>query len=450
MEIKRSIRFLLRELKDSQNSVHIRMRVYYCGLRFETGLKASLYSKDAWDYSLQRVKPNCLGSRKQSAKQINKRISLYEDAIDECFKFFEVKKVVPTIKELQELFEKKVNPEINTDSKSVIQEDVPKRKFWDIYEEFMEESGQKNDWTVATFEKFNALRHDIETFKKDISFDYFTESGLTKFLVFLRDEKVVAPPKAVLREDGTMPGEKVGIMNSTIDKKFVFLNWFLNWATKKGYNTLMDYKEFKLALKTAKQQIIFLTEDEMIKIRELKLKENQSHLDRVRDVFRFCCFTGIRYSDAYNLRRSNIKGDHIEIVTIKTTDTLNIPLSSSAKSILGKYSSVPFEDDKALPVISNQKMNIYLKELCKLAGVDSPCTITMIKGSKRVDIVRPKYELIGTHTARRTFVSLALSKGNSAEVVMKITGHKSFNTMKPYIAIAKAAKQNAVDSLSGL
>lgn len=450
MEIKRSIRFCLREVKKCQNSFYIRMRVFYCNERFEIGLNASLNSKDDWNDSLQRVKPNCSGSKKQSAKQINKRISLYEESIDECFKYFEVKNKVPTIKELQELFEKKINPEKSSDVKSIPQDVVPKGKFWDIYAEFMEESGQKNDWTISTFEKFNALRHDLETFKKDISFDYFTESGLTKFLVFLRDEKVVVPPKAVMREDGTMPGEKVGIMNSTIDKKFVFLNWFLNWATKKGYNTLMDYKDFKPALKTARQQIIYLTEEEMIKIRELKLKENQSHLDRVRDVFRFCCFTGIRYSDAYNLRRSSIKGDHIEIVTIKTTDTLNIPLSSSAKSILAKYSSVPFEDDKALPVISNQKMNIYLKELCKMAGVDSPCTITMIKGSKRVDIVRPKYELIGTHTARRTFVSLALSKGNSAEVVMKITGHKSFNTMKPYIAIAKAAKQNAVDSLSGL
>lgn len=452
MDIKRNVQFQLRGYRGKQVKYQIRMRVTYSGMRFEYATQSILLSKDAWDEEAQRVKVGFLGAKNESAGKINGRINLFRNAIDECFKYFEVNKIIPSVDELKKRFEDTINPTSDVQNHSIEDKEgkVAKKTFWSIYEEFMTECSQKNDWTLATTQKFNALKHDLTLFNKNVDFDFLTESGLTKFLIYLREEKKVVPPKSMRKEDGTTPGERFGILNSTIDKKFVFLSWFLNWATKKCYNTNMAFREFKPALKTAAKPVIYLTEEEMVKIRDLELKPNQQYLDRVRDVFRFCCFTGIRYSDANNLRRSNIKDDHIEIITIKTTDTLNIPLSKSAKAILDKYAAVPFENDKALPVITNQKMNLYLKELCKLAGVDTPCTITIIKGNKREDIVKPKHELVGTHTGRRTFVTLALSKGVSAEVVMKITGHKSYNTMKPYIAIAKEAKQKAVDALADL
>lgn len=428
------------------------MRVSYHSTRFECSLNSSLYSSDAWDSKSQMVKPNCFSVKKESSNKINSRIVLYKSSMEDCFKYYEVNNTIPSIQELKNLFVSKVNYK-DTVKDNTIEEKKGlqiRHTFWDIYDEFMNESGQKNDWTDATIEKFSALKKDLQSFDKYVCFDTFTEYGLTKFLVYLRDKKVIIPSKASADDISKIKGVRVGAMNSTIGKKFGYLKWFLNWATKKGYNKNLEYKDYRLGLKSANQQIVYLTEEEMVKIRDLKLRDDQMYLDRVRDVFRFCCFTGIRYSDAYNLRRSNVKEDHIDIITIKTTDTLSIPLSQSAKAILDKYSLTVFEDDKALPVISNQRMNVYLKELCKLAGIVTPYTTTIIKGSKRLDLVRPKYELIGTHTARRTFVSLALSKGNSAEVVMKITGHKSYSTMKPYIAIAQAAKQNAVDSLSGI
>ncbi|MEG1763319.1 MAG: site-specific integrase, partial [Bacteroidales bacterium] len=167
-----------------------------------------------------------------------------------------------------------------------------------------------------------------------------------------------------------------------------------------------------------------------------------------RDVFCFCCFTSLRYSDAYNLKRGNIKGEVMEITTIKTADKLIIELNDYAKAILAKYKDVPFPNDKALPVVSNQKMNDYLKELGKLAGIDEVVQNTYYIGNKRIDESAPKYKLLGTHAGRRTFICNALALGIPADVVMKWTGHSDYKAMKPYIEIADSVKAKMMDKFN--
>ena len=102
------------------------------------------------------------------------------------------------------------------------------------------------------------------------------------------------------------------------EKKLRFLRRFLNWATEKGYNTNMAYKSFKPTLKTTQKKVIYLTKEEMVRVRNLQLSGSQAYLDPIRDVFLFCCFSGLRHSDANNLRRSDIKSGHIEVTTVKT------------------------------------------------------------------------------------------------------------------------------------
>ncbi|KAA6323973.1 Tyrosine recombinase XerC [termite gut metagenome] len=170
----------------------------------------------------------------------------------------------------------------------------------------------------------------------------------------------------------------------------------------------------------------------------------------MRDVFLFCCFTGLRYSDVFNLRRSDVKSGHIEVTTVKTADSLTIELNNHSKTILDKYKDTAFEDDKALPVISNQKMNDYLKELAELAQINEPIRETYYKGNERIDVVTPKYALLGTHAGRRTFICNALSLGIPAQVVMKWTGHSDYKAMKPYIDIADDIKATAMDKFNRL
>lgn len=98
-----------------------------------------------------------------------------------------------------------------------------------------------------------------------------------------------------------------------------------------------------------------------------------------------------------------------------------------------------------LPFITNQKMNVYIKEVCELCGINEPVTRTYYSGSRRVDETLPKFELVGTHTGRRTFICNALSMGIPVQVVMKWTGHADYKSMRPYIEIAERSKAKAME-----
>ena len=185
-------------------------------------------------------------------------------------------------------------------------------------------------------------------------------------------------------------------------------------------------------------------------MKNYKIPPTKQYLERVRDVFLFCCFTGFRYSDVHNLKKSDIRDERIEITTVKTADHLVIELNKHSKAILDKYKDVEFEGHQALPVISNQKMNNYLKELGELAEINEPVSETYYKGSERIDTVTPKYALLGTHAGRRTFICNALALGIPAQVVMKWTGHSDYKAMKPYIDIADDVKANAMSKFNQL
>lgn len=93
-------------------------------------------------------------------------------------------------------------------------------------------------------------------------------------------------------------------------------------------------------------------------------------------------------------------------------------------------------------------MNDYLKELEELAEINEPIRQTYYKGNERIDKVLPKYELLGTHAGRRTFVCNALALGIPPQIVMKWTGHSDFKTRKPYIDVADDTKANAMNKFN--
>jgi hypothetical protein len=84
-------------------------------------------------------------------------------------------------------------------------------------------------------------------------------------------------------------------------------------------------------------------------------------------------------------------------------------------------------------MISNQKLNDYIKEFCKLAGNNEMIKIVRLRGIKKESITYPKYELIGCHNGRKTIVTLSLEKGMSAEQVMGCIGHRDYQNFKRYI-----------------
>ena len=430
MNIKRNIIFTLESRKKNgvliTGNVPIRMRVNFASKRIEftTGYRID---SAKWDTDKQRVKNGCSNKLKQSASEINASLLEYYTEIQSIFKRFEVEDVMPTPEQIKEAF--------NALHKPVSEEPKPKKEalpcdFFQVFDDFVEDCGRQSNWTDSTFEKFAAVKNHLTNFREGLTFEFFDERGLNDYVGYLRDVKEMR--------------------NTTIGKQLSFLKWFLRWAFKKGVHQNNAYDSYKPKLKSTQKKIIFLTWNELNRLREFKIPSNKQALERVRDVFLFQCFTGLRYSDVFNLRRSDIKGDHIEVTTVKTSDSLIIELNNHSKAILDKYKDVAFEDDKVLPVITNQKMNDYLKELAEMAGIDEPVRQTYYKGNERIDDVTPKYALLGTHAGRRTFICNALALGIPPQVVMKWTGHSDYKAMKPYIDIADDIKTNAMSKFNQL
>jgi integrase len=286
----------------------------------------------------------------------------------------------------------------------------------------------------SSFEKLKSFEHDCH-FK--LSFDTINLDFYQKYQEYLvNDQK---------------------LLNNSVGRHIKTLKAFMNWSTEMGYNTKATYKKFKAIKEDI--EIVYLTETELLNLYNLDLysalskiegteemqkinPENISaeSLSNVRDVFCFACFTGLRYSDIHNLQPDQIKKDHLILRTEKTKDILTIPLIDFAIEILEKHN---IEGKNSLPrVISNQKMNEYIKVACHLAGLKELTRTVNYMGSQRIETVQSKYETISFHTARRTFITLALEKGMRAEVIMEISGHKDYRTFKKYIKITDKVKKD--------
>lgn len=425
MHIQKGIKFLLHKRKagDTQN-LSIRMRVTLRGQRpldFPTGHNIDL--KD-WDADNQCALKSAIG-----AAVINRTIDEWKAIMNEVFARYELlEKRVPTLGEIKDLFNDMVGRKTKTNESLA----DPNLDLFQVFDLFTETMGMQNQWTKSTFEKFAAIKSHLHDFDPNLSFPGINESKMQAYLSYL---------------------EKKGLRNTTIAKNLAFVRWFLRWAHKKGYYNGDMQDTFKPKLKGTdgnSKEIIYLTQDEIKILENHQFLPMQAALERVRDVFLFCCFTGLRYSDVAKLKRSDIKDGFIVVVTKKTVDGLRIELNKHSQAILDKYKDMKFPKDLALPIISNVKMNARLKILGQVCGIDEPTRIVYFQGGVRHEEVFPKWALLTTHCGRRTFVVTALQLGIPSEVIMKWTGHNDFSAMKPYVKIVDELKAKAMSRFDGL
>jgi integrase len=257
-----------------------------------------------------------------------------------------------------------------------------------------------------------------------VTFEGIDKAFFTKFQDFL-----------ITRTKVDKAGNKSPMLNNTtIAKSLSTLKTFLNYAIDSGIEVNLNYKAFKI--KSEKLEVIALEQEELQKLIDFDLSNNK-RLDKVRDIFVFACATGLRFSDVQQLKREHIDKDTITIVVKKTKTALTIPLNAVSANILDKYRAL----NKPLPAISNQKINEYIKELCKLAEINRTIEIVRFYGNKRVTNTYPKYELISFHNSRKTFVTLSLERGMSAEEVMTISGHETYASFKKYVKVTETRKK---------
>ena len=185
-----------------------------------------------------------------------------------------------------------------------------------------------------------------------------------------------------------------------------------------GWLTVDPYLNYKPKTKAVHRDV--LTKEELDRL--IKKKFDIERLNVVRDVFVFCCYTGLAYVDVHKLKRSElvkgIDGDLWIYTSRKKTDTLSrIPVLPAALSVIESYNEHPqcIAEDSLLPVMSNQKMNAYLKEIADLCKIK---------------------KLLTFHIARHTFATtVTLNNGVPIESVAKMMGHTSIKTTQIYAKV---------------
>jgi integrase len=392
------IRFYLEQRKDRVNDVPIRFSFNFGGQRFmsTTGIKADVKQ---WSKSKQQILSGATNSeaKNEALKTIRNQLErIYLDATNEG------KAVTPDY--MKEAFRKKGEP----------------LTFFDYYNEFTQTAGTLNAWSLSTYQKFKTLKIHLQNFEE-------VENYKLEFSKVNRD----------FYQKLFMYFVGIGHRNSTIKKTFKNVNWFFGWCIKSKKINISGYKDFEIKDRVQSTQgnpenIVFLRPDEFLMLFEANIPDLR--LSRVRDIFVFMCATGFRFSDYDQFSKEMIMNDIIKITIQKTSDPLEIPLNIFSKSILEKY-------NYNLPKISNPKLNLYLKELAKLLLLNRLVTKVYIKAGETKREQSELWELITTHTGRKTFASLAVFLDFNPEMIMRFTGHKTYEMLKVYTGINEEQKR---------
>ncbi|MDR3134011.1 MAG: site-specific integrase [Prevotellaceae bacterium] len=219
-----------------------------------------------------------------------------------------------------------------------------------------------------------------------------------------------------------------------------FIRLFMNEATSQGYNTQQIYKSRKFSCPTQYPNKIYLNEIEINKIQRLKI-ENDLLLSVVRDLFIVGCRTGLRFSDLVRLQPSHFNEEKkiLRITTQKTNDVVYIPLTTDVLEICKKYRHT-------LPCINNGTFNAAIKKIACMADVDDEVDIIIYKGSSKKGKIVKKYQLVCSHTARRSFATNAYLAKVPSIAIMRITGHRSEKAFLRYVNIT--GEDNAKELLA--
>lgn len=291
----------------------------------------------------------------------------------------------------------------------------------------------KANSTISTLDKKRFVIKSLMDFEKEtnykISLDTINDVFAEKYKKWALQTKL-------------KNGNKRFKKDNTIHKYISITKEFMKWCNKRGITNNKDYTNISgynevyftpFALEAediSKLLSINFDSIDLAKfgIRPCNIEKTRNALEVARDSFVFRCFCGIRFSDYYSLSPNKFKQNRLTLVTQKTGTNVAITLPDSAFAILEKY-------NYRLPKQANQTENENLKLLSRIAGFNDETTITYKLGGKLVSEVKQRWELVTTHTARKTFITNCLRAGIEAYLVMDIVGIKKESTFRRYIQV---------------
>ncbi|WP_291074668.1 MULTISPECIES: site-specific integrase [unclassified Empedobacter] len=395
--------FVLKEPKSSSETI-IYLVMRWDGLQMKISTKQKVNPK-FWNKERLKVKETISEKNHQT---INKELVEIEKVAYKMFNSFtETFKRKPNSEELKNLIEQEYfqnNPMFKK---------VDKKTILDYFDDYIETI--KSTTAHTTVQKYKQAKENFKDFQKDKKRIYNTEMIDLKFrneyVEYLIETKKYAP--------------------TTVYRKMKFLRTVLYFIENLGIKVNPFLHNSRFLTKDIEVDNIALSENEIDEMERLNLSNNK-RLEQVRDLFLVACYTGQRFSDLNKINQSNIIDDeYIAIRQQKTNEQLTLPLLKVVKTILVKYSY-------KLPKISNVKFNEYIKEVAKLCET--------LNKQYNGDNKKVRWQMISSHTARRTFVTLNYGKGVDLDTLKLGTGHKQTKTLQTYIKMNDKQKADLLRS----
>ena len=396
-----SIKFFLSSKPTKKSRIKIFARITYARKKAELYTQFSIEPEE-WNEAKQRTKKNVF---------INSQLSRIEAEVYEIINKLDEEKKIITATAIKNVLTHKESPTTH---------------ILHYYDTCIIRMAEANEVERVTVSMYGYSKERLAAFIKekkkvnDYPIEYIDYKFIQDFDLFLLNQK-------------TYPGAEATLKRNTASKHHSRIRTILIRARKEGLITRNPYEEFKL--KKSPSNRTYLTKEELDKITQHDLQHNES-LIKVRDIFVFSVYTGLRFVDAQILTMDKIHKTNegkfsLSITQEKTGEVLTIPLLEPAIKIIEKYanSSERKVMNRVLPTFSNQKLNVYLKVIANAVGITKTLT---------------------HHVARHTCATTVLLNNEvPMEVVSKWLGHTSIKTTQIYGKITNSYMQKIAGKLEG-
>jgi integrase len=378
--------FVTRKVKSRENESLIYVRLTLNKERREFGLRIRIKT-DEWEPKAQRVK-----GKSETVNTINEQLELIANKYKRIFSEIKFHKGVVDLDEIIARFDGT---------------DIPGKRhtLLEVFEKHNKRAYELigKDYAKATYQRFHTTKLHVEEFLKSKKKNDIALADLNKG--FLIDIEHYFKSKKDCNHNTTVKYIRIVMM-------IVRLGIDYGWISKD------PFFGFKQSLQEVKRG--HLLEDELDRLENTEISNKR--IEVIRDMFVFCCYTGLAYADVSKLKPSNIISYPDGSLWINTSRTKtdvdsHIPLLPKAIEIIGKYKDHPETDIKGtvLPIRSNVKFNAYLKEVADICQIDKNLT---------------------THLARHTFATtVTLNNDVPIETVSKMLGHKNIKTTQIYAKV---------------
>jgi len=361
--------------------------------------------KDDKTRNKQRVKKPGANEKDNNYEEINSLLDEFQEKAKKYFKECKLHNIELTPAIVKDYFK---GNELNLNK--------PKKNLWEAYEEFLRAGELEKAYNTNRNRK--TIKNYLEKFEAETGYKLTFDSINLVFYDQLKEHVLNT------KEHG------YNYLSAITDK----FKAFLNWSLERNYHNNTTFRKFSAPEKEG--TIVHLTFQELQQL--INFKFESKSFQRARDFYCFGCLTGLRYVDLQRLTKDNVSNGLIKITTQKTNKEVFIPIFPGLQTIIDRYP----EQYKLLPKFSNQKLNKQIKKACEKAEINTMVEYKTFEKNLTKTEFKPKHELIGTHTARKTFICLAYDNGLDIEMIKSITGITHERTLRRYLNVSADAKKD--------